>query len=153
MNEQSALKFPYTKRSKYPGLTAKDTLVWEQFISDNPNYYTHVQYNIRVGEGIRYIPDNLYTLQNMAKKLTQMRIDVIGYRNRQLEIIELKPICGATMIGQLIIYPILYNKTYQNHAKIITKGICFHASDDIKTVAKILNITVIEVIAPDNFYV
>lgn len=131
----------------------KDVLVWETFISENPEAYDQVEYNIRVGTGIKYIPETQYQLQNMATKLSQMRIDVVGYKNGTIELIELKPIGGATLIGQLVTYPILYKQTFEISYLPKSKGICFYSSPDIKYVAKQLNVEIKEVTAPNGFYV
>jgi hypothetical protein len=107
-------KYPYGPMPSYPGLQNRDAILWDSFISKNPNFFSEVSYNVRVGEGRDY--SNLFSekIIDMAKKLTKHRIDVIGFRNDDIWICECKPYCMLSGMGQLIGYQYLFmekNKT------------------------------------------
>ena len=93
-----------------------ETLIWERFLSAHPDAYDEVAYNVKVGEGAE-IPEG--TDESIAfdfKVLTQRKIDVIGFKNNSIDIIELKPYAGTGAVGQVKGYGVLYKKTYDGSA-------------------------------------
>mgnify|MGYP001578618229 CR=1 FL=1 len=112
-------RFKMEKLPKYPHLKPEDVAVWERFLSANPDFFDSVDYDFRVGEGAP-APENL--AENMAadlKVLTQKQIDVVGYKNDVVWIVELKPKADMRALGQVISYEILYKK--QEGEQITTK--------------------------------
>lgn len=105
-------KLPYAKRHHYPHLLQSDITLWERFIEANPNAFDAVEYDVHVGEGIPPDPTWEPEIAEMARILTQKRIDVVAYKGQETYIIEIKPRAGTTAIGQVITYAHLYTREY-----------------------------------------
>jgi hypothetical protein len=110
-------KTKFIKKPWYPNMREAETLIWERFLAAFPDAYDEVAYNVKVGEGA-VIPEG--TQQEIADDfttLTQRKIDVIGFKNNDIDIIELKPYAGTAAVGQVKAYGVLYKKTYDANAK------------------------------------
>lgn len=101
-------KYPYKLLSKYPHLMPNDVRIWERFIQTFPKFYNSVDYDIKVGQPRKYpgLPGDKY--KKDLEYLSRKRIDVIGYRDNEIHIIELKPNAGFSAIGQVLGYLELY---------------------------------------------
>lgn len=117
-------KFNYELRHKYPHLIGEDTAVWERFILKFPNHFDTVDYDIKVGTGAEtnIIPDE--TDRQYWSTLTKKRIDVIGYKNDFVTIIEVKKSAGLFTLGQVLGYHYLYTSEYPELSLVKTLVIC-----------------------------
>lgn len=100
------------KNRFYPHLLPDDIVVWERFLSVNPNRFDRIDYDIRVGNGSTPDPNIDLNYQQMWRELSQKRIDAIGYNNGLTTIIEITRRAGMKAIGQMVVYPILYRETF-----------------------------------------
>ena len=105
--------YDYKKLSKYPHMKPEDVAVWARFIEKNPDYFDNVEYDVAVGKGAPQNPELDENLQYDGKILTQKKIDVIGYRDDQIFVIEVKPTADARCLGQILTYLPLYKATYE----------------------------------------
>ena len=112
-------KYPYKKMLKYPHLAPQDKIIWERFIDDNPDYFTSVDYDVKVGEGqtIKAKPHAMTAEE--WRKHTQKRIDVVGYKDNTIYIIELKPSASFSAIGQAVSYALLYRQEFKPSGEIL----------------------------------
>lgn len=108
-------RFPYKKLAKYPHLKPEDIAVWELFIEQNPTEFLTCNYDVACGVGAPQDPSLPENIQRDGKILTQKKIDVVGYINNDITIIELKPIANARALGQLLTYKDLYIECYPDH--------------------------------------
>lgn len=83
-------RFPYGKLVKYPHLSPEDEFVWERFIDDNPTAYKTCDYDVALGdiETLRQTADALGIAG--AERVNQYRIDIVGYRDTDIHLIEVK---------------------------------------------------------------
>ncbi len=100
--------FEYKKGYWYPHMKPRDVAIWERFIDKYPNIYEKVQYDFGIGD----IPDFIVNAssiegQRMAE-LYKLKIDVLGYRDGIIELIEVKPEAGPSTIGQVLGYVQIY---------------------------------------------
>lgn len=104
--------FPFEKRHWYPHMMPYDVAIWERFIEQFPNAYDNVQYDVKVGSAPEHDtivnPDTGGDAINLYKR----KIDVIGSKGGNLDIIELKPKASTSALGQVTGYGILYEKDY-----------------------------------------
>lgn len=102
--------FEYKKRSKYTHMSEADKLIWERFIDKFPNEYDYVQYDFRVGDPPPFNPlgDNGEDLNQDA--LYRLRIDVVGHKGNDRDIIEIKPKAGPSTLGQVKGYKTLFDR-------------------------------------------
>ncbi len=102
-------KYVYGLQSWYPHLKPNDVHLWEKFIRANANFFDTVDYDVAVGEGVVVGDVTADVYAKSFKKLTQKKIDVIGYRKDQVWIVEVKPFAGSSALGQLLSYRILFD--------------------------------------------
>lgn len=135
-------RFKYEHLHKYPHLLPADIDVWVKYITKYPDKFDRVDYDVHVGDGIEpdeRLPANIV---KMAIHLTQMRIDVVGYKGKNKTIIELKDRSTSSAIGQLIAYEQLYKRTFGTTQKFDLLLITNYITRDVLFVAAQNNITV-----------
>ena len=107
-------RFPYKKRYKYPHMIGEETLIWDRFIVEYPDYFETVDYDWRVGKGVELQDDWDPATKRMATMLTQKRIDVLGWMDDQPTIVEVKKRVGLSAMGQVIGYKTLFTNEFPN---------------------------------------
>lgn len=129
-------KFNYELRYKYPHLIGEDTAVWERFIQQYPGKFDTVDYDVKVGKGTGA---NTFTDETSKKywiQLTQKRIDVIGYKNNFITIVEVKKRVGLHTLGQILGYRFLYLKENPQTQLVKTLIVCSSINEDDSDVLK-----------------
>ena len=101
-------RFPYKRYLKYPHLRPEDVKVWNLFISQNPDFFKAVEYDVKVGEGREYPDSPEGPIKEDMKYLSKKRIDVVGFMNHEIYVIELKPKAEMRAIGQALSLAELY---------------------------------------------
>lgn len=102
--------FPYSKRSHYPHMKPADIAIWERFIDQNPTAYKSVQYDYLVGAPPPFDPTVNAATGGEVSDLYRKKIDVVGFTNSDIHIIEVKPNAGPSAIGQVKGYAALYRR-------------------------------------------
>jgi hypothetical protein len=105
-------KFNYEYRHKYPHLIGEDTEVWSRFISKFPDKFETVDYDVKVGLGADTTPIENQTSKELWANLTKKRIDVIGYKNNSVTIVEVKKRASLFTLGQILGYRYLYLREF-----------------------------------------
>lgn len=130
-------------RVRYPHMVKDEIEEWKRFLKEHGNEFTDFKYDIRVGKGIGNLPGIGTQYQHMATYLSQKRIDVVGYKQNNRYIIELKQSAYEGALGQLLGYKILYEDRY---GKGTVQGlilVCTRADNDIIRSASVQGIQVI----------
>ncbi len=117
-------RFKFELLNKYPHLKYHDLVIWEKFILAYPDFFHYVDYDVCVGDIRGDTSDLEPEWQRDANYLGKYKIDVVGYREDIIYIIELKPKAAAKALGQIIMYDFLYTRDFKpegpTHAMIIT---------------------------------
>jgi hypothetical protein len=124
----------YEKRYWYDNMKPNETLLWERFLDKYPGAYDEVVYNLKIGEGAE-IPDG--TEENLArgfKELTQLKIDVVGFKGDRTDLIELKPEPRASVLTQLKGYQKLFARTIKPVIKTNLVMVTYAISPDMETI-------------------
>lgn len=103
---------PFGKRNWYPHMMPEDVAIWERFIEQFPDAYDHCQYDVLVGKAPDFVVNNPDPAMQKQANLYQYRIDVVGFKGDQIDIIELKPRAGTAVLGQINGYRHLYMRDY-----------------------------------------
>jgi hypothetical protein len=74
------------------------------------------QIQFRLGEGMPPDPDWPDWLAQMAKALTQRRVDVLASTPTTDWILEIKPRAGPSALGQLLVYRALYIQQFPDRS-------------------------------------
>jgi hypothetical protein len=93
---------------KYPHMLPVEIELWDWFLATHPGLYEKYEYDVHVGKGVEIPPDTPKNIAEMSKKLTQKRIDAVGYKEGEIGIFEVKPYAGASALGQLLTYKALF---------------------------------------------
>lgn len=92
------------KKHKYPHMFPLDTEVWERFLDKYAKLYNTFVYDCRVGKKTWVFPHWKKEYKRDAHMLSQLRIDVVGFRDTTIDIIEVKPRFSSSAIGQVTTY-------------------------------------------------
>jgi len=105
-------RFPFEKLPKYPHLSPQDTVIWEKFIEENPGFFDSVDYDVKVGKPREYKTAEEDVYKKAMEELSRKRIDVVGYKNDKIYIVEIHPSASFETLGQLIGKRSLYQKEF-----------------------------------------
>lgn len=109
--------YEFGKRFKYPHMSVADTEIWNRFLDKFSTYFDACQYDFHIGEAPPFntlMDDETDKNQDM---LYRLRIDVVGHKGEDRNIIEIKPNAGPSTIGQVQSYKTLYDRDEEPKAK------------------------------------
>lgn len=130
------------KNRLYPHLLPDDIPVWERYLAAFPDRYDRIEYDVRVGNG-RLAPfGSAPNIRKMQRDLSRRRIDAVGFRPGQIDIIEITRLADLKAIGQLTAYPLLYQQTFRQTPNLHTILVAEELHTDIKTVIDSLPVEV-----------
>ncbi len=104
---------PPTHRFKYPHMYPLDVEVWERFLDKYRKLYDSFVYDCKVGKKTKIFPHWEPNYKRNAEELSQLRIDVLGFRDNTVDVIEVKPRFTSSAIGQVLTYCHCLKKDYQ----------------------------------------
>jgi len=101
-------KYNFEILHKYPHLLGEDIPIWQSFIIHYPDFYDTVDYDVKVGTGVNaeVIDDKKY--RSYYADLTKKRIDVVGFKNEFVTIVEVKKRVTLGTLGQILGYKYLF---------------------------------------------
>jgi len=123
-------------------MSIDDIPVWEKFLEEYANAYESFDYDVRVGEGEAPLPTLEPKYKEMARALTQKRIDAIGYREKEIWIFEVKPRAAISALGQIIAYAELYTRANPTTDFIIPAIVCTSIDSDIRKLMEDIKIQI-----------
>ncbi|MBA7604760.1 hypothetical protein ES703_11886 [subsurface metagenome] len=123
-------RFNYEFRHKYPHLIGEDTEVWNRFILKYPDKFDTVDYDVKVGLGAETTPIEDQTSKDYWANLTKKRIDVIGYKNNLVTIVEVKKRASLFTLGQILGYRFLYLREFPELPSVRTLIVAAQISQD-----------------------
>ncbi len=123
-------KYNYEQMRKYPHMIGEDTEVWERFILRFPNRFDTVDYDFHVGKGVDTSPIRNDADKTYWAQLTKKRIDVIGYKNILVTIIEVKKRATLFTLGQILGYRFLYLREHPELKGVLSLIICDKIDQD-----------------------
>lgn len=108
--------YPYGARYKYPHMKPADVAIWERFMREYPEAYDQCQYDLNCGEGSQQFTHEDPSAAKSWGHLKARKIDVVGYGDEYVDIIEVKPHAGPSALGQVLGYVHLYLGYVDPHA-------------------------------------
>ena len=100
-----------------------------------PDFFERVNYDVRCGTGRSYPPVSDEKILHDIQGLSKLRIDVVGFRDKEQWVIELKPRAGASAIGQVMCYTNLYKDLCPANTPLTMAVITDEAVPDIERIA------------------
>jgi len=129
-------RFNYEFRHKYPHLIGEDTEVWNRFILKYPDKFDTVDYDVKVGRGADTTPIDEQSSKEYWAELTKKRIDVIGYKNNFVTIVEVKKRASLFTLGQILGYKYLYLREFPEVLSARTLIVAAQISQDDRNALK-----------------
>ncbi|MBA7709936.1 hypothetical protein ES703_118862 [subsurface metagenome] len=133
-------RWPNTPLAKYPHLAGSDIPVWDAWIRIFGSHFRGFDYDHHTGVGLAPGKDQPYPLQIMWRDLTQKRIDVLGYRDFSLWVIEVKDRPTVACLGQVIGYTILLARDLDPCPPLVPCIVSRTIEPDIETCCRELHI-------------
>jgi hypothetical protein len=91
-------------RAKFPGMQIDEILVWKAFLAVYQGSYDRFDYNMRLGPGITPPPSLEEPYASMSVKLSQLRLDAVGWQGGNPTIFEVERYAKPRNVGQLLTY-------------------------------------------------
>lgn len=137
--------YPYEKKHWYPHMMPEDVAVWERYIDAFPNAFDSCQYDVAVGRVPEFVetgtPEDHLSMERLYKK----KIDVVAIKDDTISVIELKPQCSMSTIGQVLGYQHLYVRDVNATPIPRAVVICGGAGEDVKEFADAQGVEVVVV--------
>lgn len=102
----------FEKRYWYAHMMPEDVAIWQRFIEQFPDAYDNVSYDVKVGKAPDFVTGHEDPAMQAQANLYQRKIDVVGYKDDQIDIIELKPRASTSALGQVNGYRHLFMRDY-----------------------------------------
>lgn len=131
------------KMHRYVHMLPEDQKVWDAYLDRGHDGFLNVWYDIHVGNAVVVPPGSPAYLLKVAEAVTRKRIDVIAELDRELWIIELKPVCTSQALGQVTVYRELFGREYSGTLPTVPVVICFKVEEDVLETVKRLGVHVI----------
>jgi hypothetical protein len=103
-------RFEYKLLVKYPHLADEDIITWEKYVQNNPKAYDSVDYDFALSQVKEATAEAVKLDIAGAERVFKYRADVIGYRDKEIHIIELKNKATPGVIGHLLTEKLLYDR-------------------------------------------
>lgn len=104
---------PFQIEYWYAHMKPADRKIWEKFIAEFPDAYDECRYDVHVGSIPKFVDPNPLSGSDGEERLYKRKIDVIAYKENEIDAIELKPRAGSSAIGQVLMYRDLFIKEYK----------------------------------------
>lgn len=95
---------------RYPHMMPDEIPVWERFLATQNPDWIRIDYDVKVGQGVELPPDMDPNFVDSCKYLSKKRIDAVLIYDNLDVLIEVKKCADWRAIGQLLGYPILYQR-------------------------------------------
>jgi hypothetical protein len=112
-------------------LSPEDLELWQTFYQTTPNFCEDILFDVRVGDGAD--PGETYedNIRIDAIMLTQRRIDVVCSWPDRVWLIEITHTATLKAIGQLEVYPFLFQYSYETTLPIYPVLMYRHCDGDL----------------------
>jgi hypothetical protein len=107
-----------------------DVAVWERFLKLYPHMFDSFDYDVHVGGDVERKEEWSDETFKMWSAISSKRIDVVGYKEGEVWIIEVKPEAGLTALGQLVGYKQLYIRDFKPVVKVECALVCFNMAPE-----------------------
>lgn len=91
-------------RAKFPGMQIDELLVWKAFLAAQHANYDRFDYNVRLGPGVDPGPSVMEPYRSAAIKLSQLRLDAVGWQGGNPTIFEVERYAKPRNVGQILTY-------------------------------------------------
>ncbi len=124
----------------YPGMLPAEVEIFRRWALRHETEYDRFDFNVRVGRGADPGPTFDDAVRRNAVANSQKRIDAVGYKNGRATIIEVKDRAGASALGELMTYAVLYRLGHPGAIGTLMLLVTNSLQPDMDTVLKFYGI-------------
>jgi len=101
----------HTPRAMYHMLP-HDVEIWRRFLSQYEDDFEEFKYDVLCGPKVRLEDPDMPWLGDFSERALSLRIDVLGFKEDEVWLIEVKPNAGLSALGQLMAYRFYLDPSY-----------------------------------------
>ena len=136
---------PAEWKGNYPHLSKLDRAVWDRFLLRYAQDFSGFAYDVALGgqriEGLELDEPTLLGWQYN----TAVKVDVIGYKDEEAWIIEVKPDAYVSAFGAAIAYSMLAERESFINQRLVPTIVCEQAHPDVAWCCRQLGVNLIEI--------
>ena len=117
--------------SNYPGMSARESGIWAQFLRDVTLPPGEIYYNARIGRPIPGEPGWAPWVYAVREATSRKRLDAVLRKPNAWWLFEVKVRAGLSSIGQAIGYEYLFNQAILGTAPVLVVVVCEYVSRDV----------------------
>ena len=91
-------------RKTFPHLFRVEAEIFHRWLQNHEELYDRFEFDLRVGDGAIEEAAATDAVSRGFKRLTQKRVDVVGFKGAQATIFEVRPDADQTALGNLLAY-------------------------------------------------
>lgn len=113
-----------------------DVAIWERFIDKFPDFFDSVDYDVNIGEGADFDTTITERTGKTANALYKKKVDVVGYKENEIWLVEVKPLASTLAVGQVSIYDEIYRSEKNPAEKVVNAVLTDALTPDTKELAR-----------------
>ena len=112
----------------------EEVIVWERYLAITDMTDKTIDYDVKVGEGIKTPADMPEPYARNSVFLSKKRIDAVVTGPENILIVEVKQLAGWTSIGQVLGYPVLFQLEFNPDLPVGSLLVAESLTLDTKTI-------------------
>ena len=141
-------RVPVTSRGLFPHLSKHDTVIWSRFLDVYADAFTDFAYDVALG-GQRVNEEHGDEATRLGWQYsTALKVDVVGFRELDAWIIEVKPNAGTNAVGAALCYVELAQVDTFTDKPLVPVVVTDRMSPDVRFAANELGVLVFELPEP-----
>lgn len=118
--------------SALPGALASETALVKRWLTEHGAEYLGFDFNMRVGRGAGAFDNLPEPYRTMAIDNSKRIIDVVAYRDRAIDLLEVKGRADPCAVGQIRVYALLWGRDHPQFPILNVGLICAILDDDMR---------------------
>lgn len=137
-------KFIYSLQTWYPHMMPHDVHIWEKYVRAWPDKFLSCDYDLPVGKTPDWLDDEKDAEKAKQGFLYRKKIDVVGYAEDYIALIEVKPSAGSSAMGQILGYQLLFREEYPDAKRTVPMVITNQAQNGYDEIYRKMGVILIE---------
>ncbi len=136
---------PRDWRGNFPHMAKRDGIVWRRFLDKYQDAFSGFAYDVAVG-GVELQGIPLHEEDRLAWKYnTALKIDVCGFQDKAVWIIEVRPEADVSTLGAALTYTLVAQRDEVFAFPLLPTIVCEAIQPDVAWTCQQLNINVVRV--------
>jgi hypothetical protein len=139
------LILPPTFRGRYPHMAKRDGALWERFLTAYADQFLGFAYDVALGGIAMDLPD-LGEAERLGWRYnTALKIDAVGFTDKQAWIIEVRPDAHVSVVGAALCYTMVAEKEGAFLQQLLPVVVCETIQPDVNWACQQLGVHVLRV--------